>query len=60
MTLSFVYKVLRTLSQILTGIDLPCELSLGRRFKIDHFGDDVVIRNGVTVGLRHTGSAALR
>lgn len=41
-------------------------MTLGRRFKIEHFGgiiisgdavfgDDVVIRNGVTVGLRHTG-----
>jgi serine O-acetyltransferase len=39
---------------------------IGRRFKIEHFGgiiisgdtvlgDDVLIRNGVTVGLRHTG-----
>lgn len=64
--LSFTYKLLRTVSQILTGIELPCEVSVGRRFKIEHFGaitvsgdavfgDDVVIRNGVTVGLRHTG-----
>jgi len=54
------------LSEILTGIELPCEVKLGRRFRIDHFGgivisgdtvfgDDCVIRNGVTVGLRHTG-----
>jgi len=39
---------------------------LGRRFRIDHFGgiiisgdavfgDDCVVRNGVTVGLRNTG-----
>jgi serine O-acetyltransferase len=51
--------------QILTGIELPCETRLGRRVRIDHFGDiiisgdaeigdDVVIRNGVTIGLRHT------
>lgn len=63
---SFVYKLLRVISEILTGIELPCEVKLGRRFRIDHFGgivisgdtvfgDDCVIRNGVTVGLRHTG-----
>ena len=64
--LSFIYRLLKILSQILTGIDLPCETTIGRRFKIEHFGgiiisgdaifgDDVVIRNGVTVGLRRTG-----
>jgi serine O-acetyltransferase len=63
---SIVYKLLKLLSEIVTGIDLPCEVKLGRRFRIDHFGgivisgdavfgDDCVIRNGVTVGLRHTG-----
>lgn len=66
MPLSVVYKILKVLSQILTGIDLPCEVVVGRRFKIEHFsdiiisgdtviGDDVVIRNGVTIGLRRTG-----
>jgi serine O-acetyltransferase len=63
---SFLYKLLKMVCEILTGIELPCEASVGRRFKIEHFGDiivsgdaafgdDVVIRNGVTVGLRHTG-----
>ena len=63
---SFAYKILKLLSQILTGIDLPCEVKLGRRFLIEHFGgiiisgdavfgDDCVVRNGVTVGLRRTG-----
>src|SRR5580704_3311944 len=63
---SFLYKLLKPVSEILTGIELPCEAKLGRRFRIDHFGgivvsgdavfgDDCVIRNGVTVGLRHTG-----
>jgi len=63
MPLSFIYRVMKTLSQILTGIDLPCEVKIGRRFRIDHFGgiiisgdavigDDVVIRNGVTIGLK--------
>lgn len=66
MPFSFVYRVLKLWSQILTGIDLPCEASVGRRFTIEHFGgiivsgdasfgDDCVIRNGVTVGLRRTG-----
>lgn len=63
---SFLYKVLKPLSEILTGIELPCEATLGRRFRIDHFGgiiisgdavfgDDCIVRNGVTVGLRNTG-----
>jgi serine O-acetyltransferase len=63
---SLLYKILKPISEILTGIELPCETIVGRRFRIDHFGgiiisgdavfgDDCVIRNGVTVGLRHTG-----
>jgi serine O-acetyltransferase len=63
--LSFVYKFLRMSAHILTGIDLPCEARVGRRLRIDHFGgivvsgdavigDDVILRNGVTIGLRHT------
>ena len=65
---SFVYRVLKVLSQILTGVDIPCETVVGRRFRIDHFGgivisgdtiigDDVIVRNGVTLGLRRTGVA---
>jgi serine O-acetyltransferase len=64
--LSLAYKILKLASQILTGIDLPCEVSVGHRLLIEHFGgiiisgdtclgDDVVIRNGVTIGLRRTG-----
>lgn len=64
--LSFVYKLMKVGVQILTGIDLPCEVTLGRRVTIEHFGDviisgdaeigdDVVLRNGVTIGLRRTG-----
>src|SRR5579872_5010744 len=64
--LSFAYKILKLASQILTGIDLPCEASVGRRLVIEHFGgiivsgdtiigDDVVLRNGVTIGLRRRG-----
>lgn len=67
--LSALYKLLKLLSEILTGIDLPCEAVVGRRFRIDHFGgivisgdavfgDDCIVRNGVTVGLRNTGERA--
>lgn len=63
---SLLYRGLKLLSQILTGIDLPCEVILGKRFCIEHFGgiivsgdavfgDDCTIRNGVTIGLRRTG-----
>jgi serine O-acetyltransferase len=63
---SFLYKAMKPITEILTGIELPCEVTLGHRFRIDHFGgiiisgdavfgDDCVVRNGVTVGLRHTG-----
>jgi serine O-acetyltransferase len=48
--------------QILTGIELPCEVEIGRNFVIDHFGGIVIsgyarfgdncrIRNGVCIGL---------
>lgn len=66
MPFSFLYKVLKPVSEVVTGIELPCEVTLGRRFRIDHFGgivisgdavfgNDCVIRNGVTVGLKHAG-----
>src|SRR6476620_8129132 len=42
MPLSFVYRILKLLSQILTGIDLPCEAIVGRRFTIEHFGGIIV------------------
>lgn len=62
---SLLYKVLRTLCQMLAGIELPCETRIGRRLRIEHFGgiiisgdavigDDVVLRHGVTIGLKHT------
>src|SRR5271163_4409992 len=64
--LSFIYKILFKLIQVVTGIELPCEASIGHRFRIDYFGgviisgdvvfgDDVVIRNGVNIGLRRSG-----
>jgi len=63
MPFSLLYKFLYKLSHILTGIDLPCEVEIGRNFVIDHFGgiiisgfakfgDNCRIRNGVVVGLR--------
>lgn len=66
MPFSAAYRVAKLASQILTGIDLPCEARVGRRLCIEHFGgivvsgdavlgDDVVLRNGVTIGLRRTG-----
>jgi serine O-acetyltransferase len=63
--LSLLYKILRTVCQMLTGIELQCETKIGHRLRIEHFGgiiisgdtvigDDVVIRQGVTIGLRRT------
>lgn len=60
--LSLVYHVLFKFIQIITGIELPCEVPIGRNFVIEHsggivisgfasFGDDCRIRNGVVVGL---------
>ena len=60
---SFIYKVKFKFIQIITGIELPCEVEVGRNFVIDHFGgiiisgyakfgDNCRIRNGVVVGLR--------
>jgi serine O-acetyltransferase len=62
---SLLYKILRTGCQMTTGIELPCETRVGRRLRIEHFGgiivsgdavigDDVVLRHGVTLGLKRT------
>jgi len=59
---SLIYKVLYKLVQIFAGIELPCEVVLGKNFIIDHsggivisgyarFGDNCRIRSGVVVGL---------
>jgi serine O-acetyltransferase len=61
--LSLFYKVLFKMIQIITGIELPCEVEIGRNFVIEHFGGIVIsgyakfgdncrIRNGVVVGLQ--------
>ena len=60
---SLLYKILFKFIQILTGIEMPCEVDVGKNFRIDHFGgiiisgfasfgDNCVLRDGVTVGLR--------
>ncbi len=64
MPFSLLYHVLFKLVQILTGIELPCEVELGPGFVIDHFGGIIVsgyakfgancrLRNGVVVGLKN-------
>ncbi len=61
---SLLYKILFKGVQIITGVELPCEVPVGRNFRIDHFGDIIVsgyasfgdnciIRNGVTIGLKN-------
>jgi serine O-acetyltransferase len=60
---SLIYHVLYKVVQIVTGIELPCEVVVGRNFVIDHFGgiiisgyakfgDNCRLRDGVVVGLR--------
>jgi serine O-acetyltransferase len=60
---SLMYRILYKFVQILTGIELPCEVEIGKNFVIDHFGgiiisgyakfgDNCRIRNGVVVGIR--------
>ncbi len=66
---SLLYKIFRTITQMCTGIELPCETKIGRRLRIEHFGgiiisgdvefgDDVILRQGVTIGLKNTGQRA--
>ena len=61
---SLLYKFLYKVVQILTGIELPCEVPVGKNFRIEHFGDIIIsgyasfgdnciIRNGVTIGLKN-------
>lgn len=60
--LSLIYRVLYKIVQIVTGIELPCEVPIGKNFVIEHSGGIVVsgfakfgvncrIRNGVVIGL---------
>ena len=59
---SLLYKVLFKFVQVIAGIELPCEVRVGKNFIIDHsggivvsgyaqFGDNCRIRTGVVVGL---------
>ena len=63
---SLIYKLLYKLVQIITGIELPCEVAIGHNFVIDHFGgiiisgfarfgDNCRVRDGVVVGLSRVG-----
>jgi len=60
---SLLYRIWYKLIQIVTGIELPCEVEIGENFVIDHFGGIVVsgyakfgdncrLRTGVVVGLQ--------
>jgi serine O-acetyltransferase len=64
---SLLYKILYKFIQIITGIELPCEVEVGNNFVIDHFGGIVIsgyakfgdncrVRNGVVVGLKNIKS----
>lgn len=66
---SLLYKILFKIIQIITGIELPCEVETGKNFRIDHFGeiiisgyarfgDNCLLRNGVTVGLKNVDHPA--
>lgn len=59
---SLLYRILEKFMQVVTGIELPCEVLVGKNFVIDHFGGIVIsgytkfgdncrIRTGVVVGL---------
>ena len=63
---SLIYHVLYKFVQIITGIQLPCEVDVGRNFIIDHFGgilisgyakfgDNCRVRNGVVIGILRVG-----
>lgn len=66
MPFSLAYRLLAVAITIVTGVELPCETKIGQRLRIEHpggivvsgdacLGDDVILRNGVTIGLRRTG-----
>ncbi len=59
-----LYMLLKPLSEVLTGIEFSNKATVGRRFRIYHFGaivisgdavfgDDCVIHQGVTVGMKN-------
>ena len=68
--LTLLYRVWRLLCQWLGGIKLDYVVKLGRRVRIDHFGgiivgarsigDDVVIRQNTTMGIRSESDLAAK
>jgi len=63
---SLIYHILYKFVQIITGIQLPCEVDVGCNFIIDHFGgilisgyakfgDNCRVRNGVVIGILRVG-----
>lgn len=59
---SLLYHVLYKVVQVITGIELPCEVPVGKGLVIDHFGGVIVsgyahigtncrLRTGVVIGL---------
>jgi serine O-acetyltransferase len=63
---SLIYHALFKFVQIITGIQMPCEVDVGHNFIIDHFGgiiisgyakfgDNCRVRNGVVIGIRRVG-----
>jgi serine O-acetyltransferase len=47
---SVMYKILRTASQVMTGIELPCETTVGHRLRIEHFGG-IIVSGDTTIGV---------
>lgn len=63
--LSFLYKLMKFFADPFFGVELPCEAVIGDRLVIEHvgaivvsgdavLGKDCILRQGVTIGLRHT------
>jgi serine O-acetyltransferase len=69
MPFSLLYEWLKFFSVSFLGAEIPCEVTIGRRFVIEHvgaivisgevvIGDDCILRQGVTIGLRNKGVLA--
>ncbi len=67
--MSGIYKVLYKFVQIITGIELPCEVPVGKNLVIEHsggivvsgfasIGDHCTLRNGVVIGLARVDAPA--
>lgn len=70
MPFSLIYKIWYKINELLTGIQLHCETQVGKNFRIDRFGniiisgyttfgDNCVVRSGVTIGLKNTEDPAV-